>query len=329
MVRIRGQSQVLTEDDAKSALSSVSLALSAEATGHNPEVLGALQRLSDACNGSNTHWVENRTTLVQLGGASQLIALLGGSGDDAGTQEQLTLRIQALRVLKDLASGNAQHGGEELHAALIFEGLATWLCRYMKNPPGRPGLMAKVSQKVGITYSGYDTALDLCNALVLRMAGTLTGLKGLLTAGGTTILLHDLRATITDPHGLTKQEMAEAQFLAAASVVKHQTEMRDLGELEDSYSMLVDVAGRMLRDEVSSLLKDLKDSDADAVVTSAMHRLCWLSLFSESIAQSIQIKLLPVLRGMVNSQQVSVVSRASTAVTILCSDSPHVACLVG
>ena len=105
-------------------------------------------------------------------------------------------------------------------------------------------------------------------------------------------------------------------------------EMSSFEELQASYSRLVDVAGRLVRDEVASLLSVLQHGDAadDSVTTAG--RLCALSQFSESVAQSIHIKLLPVLRGMIQSQNETVVNRASTAVAVLCAESPHLACMV-
>jgi hypothetical protein len=117
------------------------------------------------------------------------------------------------------------------------------------------------------------------------------------------------------------------------SVVKLHHELSSMGKPDElqghpSYSQLVDVAGRAVADEIAVLLQGLQHADGDARALASMRRLCWIAAFSETVSQSVHMKLMPVLREMICDTDDRMVARASASIRVLCRDSPHLACMV-
>ena len=137
-----------------------------------------------------------------------------------------------LQVLLNLATGggsNPEHG-EAIHTHMVFCGLPGWLVPHAsRDPPAKtrlPRLGWSASDNLGI-------AIEISRALLLRLAGSLPGLKGILGAGGTAVLVRELEAPLPPvPTGyaadfaatgvvLSREELQEARYVAASSVVKH------------------------------------------------------------------------------------------------------------
>ena len=249
-----------------------------------------------------------------------------------------------VQILRDLAE---QRGDDDdasaAHAQMIFVGLPEWLAEYLQATAGAKrtssgligmaGRLPKPQPVWGAVWSGSSRGADQFNTaemaqqLVLMLAASASGIEGLLHAGLAQVLAEEI--------GTAPPELTGAVLAAAAMVLKYHHECTGAVEAArvasvggPGYSKLVDAAGTAVQNEVAALVEDIKGGQKETDYTAAAEELARLSLFSEIFVETVAMKLLPALNGMIQSDHAELVSRASKVAAVVCEDSPDLGSLL-
>ena len=159
------------------------------------------------------------------------------------------------------------------------------------------------------------------------LAASASGIEGLLHAGLGQVLAEEI--------GSAPPELTGAVLAAAAMVLKYHHECTGAVEAArvasvggPGYSKLVDAAGTAVQNEVAALVEDIKGGQKENDYTAAAEELVRLSLFSDIFVETVAMKLLPALNGMIQSDQAELVTRASKVAAVVCEDSPDLGSLL-
>ena len=312
------------------------------------QMQSVLRTLCAACRAGNKEAKSNRATLMRAGGASQLVEMLvdesttvGQLGPKGSDKHSFTRHVA--QILRDLAEqGASDDDASAVHAQMIFVGLPAWLAEYLRVTAeakrassgliGMAGRLPRPQPVWGAVWSGNSRGTDppttaaLAQQLVLLLAASAAGIEGLLHAGLAQVLAEEIAAA--------PSELTGAVLAAAAMVLKYHHECTGAVEAarvanasmgDPGYSKLVEVAGRAVQKEAAALVEDIKAGEVERVYMVAAEELVRLSLFSEIFVETVAMKLLPALKGMIRSDHAELVSRASKVLAVVSEDSPDMA----
>lgn len=297
-----------------------------------------LRTLCLACRSANPCAQANRAALVKAGGVSQLVDMLvdetttiGQLGPKGVDKHSFTEHV--VRILRDLAEKGADDDdASAVHAQMIFVGLPAWLAEYLQAAveAKHAGRMPKPQPIWSAVWSGNSRAANqfetaaMAQQLVLMLAASASGIEGLLHAGLAKVLAEEIRAA--------PSELTRAVVAAATMVLKYHHECTGAVEAArvasvggQGYSQLVEAAGTAVQNEVAALVEDIKGCQDEDNYTAAAEELVRLSLFSNVFVETVAMKLLPALNGMIQSDHAELVSRASKVVAVVSEDSPDMA----